>query len=279
MIGKVAQRLGLIARNTFLEAVRQKFFNVLVVLSIALIASANFFRQFDFGSSELKFIADMALGVVLLFGSLLSVFVTAQLFFNEIESRTALTILAKPVYRWEFLVGKFLGVFLVLAAFVGLMFSLLAVILYWRETGLMGEHPESFADGRLVKYGGIALFALSELVKFGLLVAITLFIASFANTNLYTVIISAITLIICQLQYIAREVWADIENPILRGLVGLIGMLFPNLQMYNAGDALIFTPKEAAVSVGAYLGLLGYGAVYIVVFLGLAAFSFRKREI
>ncbi|MGE9294798.1 MAG: ABC transporter permease [Puniceicoccales bacterium] len=275
----IVTRLGLIARNTFLEAVRQKFFNVLLVLSIALIASANFFRQFDFGSSELKFITDMALGVVLLFGSILSVFVTAQLFFNEIENRTALTMLAKPVYRWEFLVGKFFGVFLVLAAFVALMFSLLAIVLYWRESGLMEQHPDAFTDGRLVQYGGLAMFALSELAKFGILVAMTLFIASFSNTNLYTVIISFFMLIICQLQYIARDHWSGIENPILRGIVGLLGLMFPNLQMYNAGDALIFTPEGASVSITAYLGLLLYGAVYIAVFLGLAGYAFRKREI
>jgi len=279
MSGEIPARIGLIARNTFLEAVRQKFFNVLVVLSIALIASSNFFRQFDFGSSELKFITDMALGVVLLFGSLLSIFVTAQLFFNEIENRTALTMLAKPVHRWEFLAGKFLGVFFVLAAFVALMFSLLAIVLFWRESSLMKALPEAFEQGRMVRYGGLALTALSELTKFGLLVAITLFVASFSQTNLYTVVISFFILIICQLQYIARDSWASIENPFLRGLAGLLGLLFPNLQMFNVGEALIFAPEDAVVSMTAYGGIVLYGAIYMAVFLGLAAYAFRQREI
>ncbi|WP_309384556.1 ABC transporter permease [Cerasicoccus frondis] len=272
-------RIGLIARNTFLEAVRQKFFNVLVVLSIAMIASANFFRQFDFGSSELKFIADFGMGAILLFGSILSVVVTAQLFFSEIENRTALTMLAKPVHRWEFIVGKFAGVFFVLFAFVSLMLVLLAAVLYWRESGLMQKLPDDFEQGRLVNYLGMLQLAFSELLKFGMLAAITLLIASFSNTNLYTVILSFFVMIICQLQYIARDNWSDLDNPILRGLVWFLSMLFPNFQMFNVGEQLIFPSDAATLSAGGYFSILGYGAIYICMLLGLSAYSFRNREI
>lgn len=272
-------RVGLIARNTFLEAVRQKFFNALVVLSVALIASSNFFRQFDFGSSELKFIADFGLGAILLFGSILAVVVTAQLFFSEIENRTALTMLAKPVRRWEFLAGKFLGIFLVLAVFVVLMAGLLAVMLAWRESALMARHPDAFAHGRLVNYWGLAQMAFTELLRFGVLAGITLFIATFSNTNLYTVVISFFVMIICQLQYIARDSWADLENPVVRGLVWLLSLLFPNFQMFNVGEQLIFPSPEATLSVAGYGGLVLYGAAYMAFFLGLAAYSFREREI
>ncbi len=282
----IAMRLGLIARNTFLEAVRQKFFNVLVVLSIAMIVSANFFRQFDFGSSELKFIADFGMGAILLFGSILSVVVTAQLFFSEIENRTALTMLAKPVYRWEFILGKFLGVFLVLLAFVGLMIFLLACVLYWRESTLMQERPTQFEAGRMVSYLGLFQLFISELLKFSLLAGITMLIASFSNTNLYTVILSFFVMIICQLQYIARDSWGTLDNPIVRGLVWLLSLLFPNLQMFNVGELLIF-PHTAhslpsapeSLPTGAYFGLIAYGLVYTVALLGLSAYSFRHREI
>ena len=90
-------RIYCIAANTFLEAVRQKFFNSLLLISIALVLSANFFQQFDFGASELKFITDFGFGALFFFGSILAITATTQLFFNEIENRTALTMLAKPV--------------------------------------------------------------------------------------------------------------------------------------------------------------------------------------
>lgn len=283
-------RIRALAGNTFLEAVRQKLFHTLLILAIALIGSANFFRQFDFGSSELKFISDFGLGAILFFGSILAIVVTAQLFFSEVENRTALTILAKPLQRWEFIVGKFLGIMGVLLVFMVLMVILLGAMLYWRESALMANHPDAFADGRLVHYGGLWLYGGLELIKLGILAALTLLVASFSNTNLYTVIVSFFLLLICQLQYIARDYWTSIEQPLVRWLVYVISLICPNFQMFNVGEQLIFgvgrTAQEAAASSAASaLGaggalLLGfYGLLYIFLFLGLAVFAFRNREI
>ena len=69
-------RLGIIAGNTFLEAVRQKLFLFLLLLAIGLVASALFFREFNFGSSELKFISDFGFGALVFFGSALTITTT-----------------------------------------------------------------------------------------------------------------------------------------------------------------------------------------------------------
>lgn len=280
-------RIRAIAANTFLEAVRQKLFHTLLILAIALIGSANFFRQFDFGSSELKFISDFGLGAILFFGSILAIVVTAQLFFSEVENRTALTILAKPLQRWEFIVGKFLGIMGVLLVFMVVMVLLLGAMLYWRESALMAQHPEAFSDGRLIHYGGLWLYGGLELIKLGILASLTLLVASFSNTNLYTVIVSFFLLLICQLQYIARDYWTNIEQPLLRWLVYAVSLICPNFQMFNVGEQLIFgvDPADAVAGASASLGasgtaLLGvYGLLYIILFLGLAVFAFRNREI
>lgn len=280
-------RIRALAANTFLEAVRQKLFHTLLILAIALIGSANFFRQFDFGSSELKFISDFGLGAILFFGSILAIVVTAQLFFSEVENRTALTILAKPLQRWEFILGKFLGIMGVLLVFMVVMVVLLGAMLYWRENALMVQHPEAFEHGRLIHYGGLWAYGLLEFIKLGILAALTLLVASFSNTNLYTVIVSFFLLLICQLQYIARDYWTSIEQPLLRWLVHLVSFICPNFQMFNVGEQLIFGADEVALasSGGTALGfggavLLGlYGLLYIFLFLGLAVFAFRNREI
>ena len=80
-------RIRLIAGTTFLEAVRQKFFNSLLLISIALVGSSTFFQQFDFGTGELKFITDFGFGALFFFGSILSITATTQLFFNEMENQ------------------------------------------------------------------------------------------------------------------------------------------------------------------------------------------------
>ena len=92
-------RTSLIAGNTFLEAVRQRLFLFLVLLAVALVTGARFFQSFDFGPdlgvASLKFTFDFGLGALVFFGSTLTITATAQLFFSEIENRTALTLLAK----------------------------------------------------------------------------------------------------------------------------------------------------------------------------------------
>jgi len=272
-------RIRLIAGNTFLEAVRQRFFNSLLLIALALIASSSFFQQFDFGASELKFIADFGFGALFFFGSILAITVTTQLFFNEMENRTALTMLAKPVHKLDFLAGKLLGVQLLMLAFVGLLSLVLAGILFWRESVLMGQiGPDAFSEGRIIRYLDILTFGFLQWLKFGLLSAITLFVASFSNTNIYTIIVSFCLLVVCQLQYIAREAYADMAPGLGRLLVQGLGLIFPNFQLFNVGDQMLFADQDV-VAAATLLRITLYACVYIVVFLLLAHLSFRRREI
>lgn len=269
-------RIGLIAGNTFLEAVRQKFVGFLLILALGLIASANFFRRFNFEGGELKFIADFGFGAIILFGSIIAIVAAAQLFFSEIENRTALTILAKPVYRSEFVIGKLLGVVYLLLAFTVVMTGLLGVMLWLREGELMRQFPAEFADGRVVSYGGIAAFAVLQWLRFSILAAITVFIAGFSNTNLYSVVVAFFVMVICQLQYIAVDYWSEIANPVVRWLVYGLSLIFPNLQLFNTGDMLVVADEFPLATVAA---IGGYGVIYVAAFVGLAIFSFRRREI
>ena len=281
MMGDTFQSLGrmsLIAANTFLEAVRQKFFNALLLIAIALVVSAHFFQQFDFGTGELKFIVDFGFGALFFFGSILAIAATTQLFFSEIENRTALTMLAKPIHKLEFLAGKFLGSLALMLVFALILSAVLSGILYWREGALMARMGEAFEDGRLVYYPDIFLFGFVQWIKFGVLAAITLFIASFSNTNLYTIVVSFIVLIICQLQYIAQDAYAGIESVFLRGVVELLALVFPNFQLFNVGDQLVF---ETSGSLGGptLARIVAYGVVYMLCFILLAHLNFRRREI
>lgn len=269
-------RVWIISANTFVEAVRQKVFYFVLVLAVGLTGVSQYLRDFNFGSSELKFITDFGAGATVFFGSILAIVATAQLFFSEIENRTALTILAKPVLRSEFLCGKFLGIALVLLVFCAVMGALLGGILWSRESALMAQIPEQFPDGRFVRYGDLLWFAGTQWAKFCVIIAITILIASFSNTNLFTAALSFIVLIICHLQYLARDQWREAET--LAGRVGawLLGAVFPNFQAFNLGDQVALgapiDPQAASL-----LGL--YGLAYVAVFLALAVLSFRQREI
>lgn len=269
-------RTALIAQNTVLEAVRQKLVGFLVAIALAVVASGQFFREFNFGSSELKFIIDFGFGALAFFGSILAIATAAQLFFAELENKTALTLLARPVLRSEFVLGKFFGVSVVLLWFTVLVTGSLVIVLWIRE-GAVAAVPGNATEGiRLVDYAGVLSFAAVQWLKFCLIAAITVFIASFSTTSLFSIAMSFFVLVVCHLQFLARDAWSHIGSGLAKVAVVFIGLVFPNFQLFNFGDRVAGgrgLPADLAATAG------GYALIYIAVILGLAIFSFRKREI
>lgn len=266
-----------IARLTLLEAIRQKLFSFLILIGAVLMGSSLLFRELNFGYNELKFILDFGFGTIVIFGSVLAIVGMAQLFYSEIENRTALTLLAKPVLKAEFLMGKLIGVMLVLLCFVVVMSLLLFLLLYFRESQLLADGE--IIDGTLIDRvvpSDVFYYAVAHWMRLCVLAGLTLCIASFASTNLYTVVVSFMAMLICQTQHVARGAWGGVESTVGQIATFLIGLVFPNLQMFNLTD---MGHSGANLSTEAYLLMLGYGLIYIVVFLGLSIWAFRNREI
>lgn len=270
------RRIGLIAQNTLVEASRQKLVSVLVFLALGLVLGARWLRDFNFGAPELKFLSDCGLGAMAFFGAALTVAATAQLFFSEIENRTALTLLAKPVWRAEFVLGKFLGVAALAALFCVLLTGLLAAVLWWREGEMMRELPDAFAQGRVVSYRMVALAGLMQWLKLAVLAAFCLLVASFAQTQLFTVVMGFVVLVICHLQYLAQDAYARGGSWAGRFIGAGLAAVFPNFQLFSVADSI----NGADAPPAAHLArIVLYALGYVAVACGLAVFSFRRREI
>jgi len=270
------RRTGLIAQNTLREAARQRLFNFLLFLALALVLGARWFRDFNFGAPELKFLADCGFGAMAFFGAALTIAATAQLVFSEIENRTALTLLAKPVWRGEFMLGKFAGIAALAGVFCLLLSGLLAAVLFWREGQLMQEFPDNFAQGRVVSYSMVALAGLMQWLKLCVLAAFSLLVASFAQTQLFTVVSGFFILVICHLQYLAQDAYVRGGTWLGRIVAAGIAAVFPNFQVFALADSLSAAdapPWWHVLRVGLYA--LGYVAAAC----GLAIYSFRRREI
>ncbi len=270
------RRTWLIAQNTVREAARQRLFNFLLLLALALVIGARWFRDFNFGAPELKFLADCGFGAMAFFGAALTIAATAQLFFSEIENRTALTLLAKPVWRTEFVVGKFLGVIAVAAFFCALLTLLLAAVLGWREGELRREFPESFASGRVVSYGLVALGGFLQWLKLAVLAGFALLVASYAQTQLFTVVAGFFILVICHLQYLAQDAYVRSGSAIGTAISAFVAALFPNFQVFSLVDSLSAADLPPAMHI---VRVVAYAFGYIAVVCALAVFSFRHREI
>src|SRR6266513_1906076 len=125
-------RIAAIARTTFTELARLRVFYVLVLFALVLVISSSFLARISF-QQEVQVTKDIALGAVNFFLSLLAIVATAQLIPRDTEDRVIYSVLAKPVARFEYMLGKFFGVLALLAVSLLAMSLLCLVVIHLRE--------------------------------------------------------------------------------------------------------------------------------------------------
>src|SRR5438309_6702774 len=131
-------RIAAITLNTLTELTLQKDFYVLLIFALLLIGSSIFMARLTF-QQEFQILKDVSLGAMSIFTSLLAIVATARLIPQDIEDRTVYTILAKPVPRFEYVVGKLAGVLLLLAISTLVMSAMFLVALYTREQAMLHQ--------------------------------------------------------------------------------------------------------------------------------------------
>lgn len=123
-------RILVIAQNTFRENIRDKVLYNLILFALIMILSSLLIGQLSLGN-EVKVIIDLGLASISIFGMLIAVFLGIGLVYKELDKRTIYALLAKPVHRYEFILGKYLGLLYTLAVNVAVMFcGLVLAVLY-----------------------------------------------------------------------------------------------------------------------------------------------------
>lgn len=283
-------RVFAITCNTLTELTRLKVFYVLLVFALLLIGSSVFMAQFSF-QQEFQILKDVSLGAISIFTSLLAIVATARLLPQDIEDRTVYTILAKPVPRFEYVLGKICGVLLLLAISTLVMSAAFLAVLYLREqavvhttlTQMAGAPPEQINDAlKLIRssafnvdiFPGIIIIYL----KACLLAALTLFISTFATTSIFTIVVMAFIYFIGHLEATAREYWLQEHSSALitRIFLAIIALLFPDLQAFNLVDDIV---AGTAISMAVFAKTALLGLFYTTIYTLLAIFIFYGREL
>jgi ABC-type Na+ efflux pump permease subunit len=285
-VGFSMRRVWTIAVNTFTEAVRQKVFNILLVFALVVIACALFFRQFDFGE-EFKFVKDFCLGAMSVFGTCIAIVGTSMLLPNEVEHRTIYTILSKPVRRFEFLLGKYLGsIQLVLVStvlmavmFAAVLFVMMGVserkaLLEANQTApgsIPTEVQETIKQIRAAALDpDIVKGILLIFVKLCVLAGVTLLVSTFSTSMVFNVVVTFMIFIAGHLVGNAKEIWGHI------GLVSWLLAIVPDLGAFNIADDIVLGNVIPWIHV-AQVGV--YGLVYAACVVAAAHFIFENREI
>lgn len=124
----MTERVSGVALNTFRESIRDKVLVTLVVFAVLVMGSARVIQPLALGE-EAKVIKDLGLSAITLFCVLISILVGGRIVYKEVEKRTIYIILAKPVRRWEFILGKYLGLMAVLTVSLVVMTAAFYAIL------------------------------------------------------------------------------------------------------------------------------------------------------
>jgi len=286
-LGRVVALTG----NTFTGLVRLKVFCFLLLFGLLLIGSSLFMAQLTF-QQEFKILKDVSLGAMSIFTSLLAIVATAQLIPRDIEDRTIYTILAKPVPRYEYLLGRLGGVLLLLALSLLAMSGLFLALLFVRQEMLARELlrqsaglapiqiQESLATLKASAFNANLLSGIVIIfLKASLLASLTLFISTFATSNLFTIVVMVSVYFIGHLQSTARAYWLQTHGGggwLAQIFLGFVALAFPDLQLFNLIDDIVAGTPTPLTLFG-QTALLG--GVYTSVYLFFAWVAFQGKEL
>ena len=283
-------RIAAITTNTLTDLTRQKVFYVVLIFALLLIGSSIFLARLTF-QQEFQVLKDISLGAMSIFTSLLAIVATARLLPQEIEDRTIYTILAKPVPRIEYLAGKLLGVLLLLAISIVVMSLLFFAALYFREQTVLSETTRQLSGApaeqlndalhrvRASAFNANLLPGIAIIyARACLLASLTLFVSTFATTNIFTVVVMVFVYFIGHLQATAREYWLQTNGGtwLARIFLAVVALLFPDLQLFNLVDDIV---AGAAIPLALFLKTAALGGFYTLIYLLLAAVVFYGREL
>lgn len=164
----MTKRIGAIAFNTFREAVRDRVLYNLIVFALLMIGSSLLLGQITIGVQR-QLLINLGLTAISVFGVLIAIFIGIGLVSKEIDRRTLYTVLTRPVRRWEFIVGKYVGLVGTLAVNAGLMTAGFFVALLYLMRGL--EHSDL----------SILAAVYFILLQFMMVTAIALLLSSFST--------------------------------------------------------------------------------------------------
>jgi ABC-type transport system involved in multi-copper enzyme maturation permease subunit len=210
---------GVVAVNTFREAVRDRVLYNLVFFALLMIGAAILVGQISIGIDQLV-IVNLGLSAISAFGLVMAIFIGVGLIYKEMEKRTLYSLLAKPIRRWQFIVGKYAGLLLTLFVNTCFMTIGVGVALFYVNR----------AFARSDVYILVAVYFI--LLKLAIVTALALFFSCFTTPMLSTLFTIGI--------YIAGMFSTDLFNigmvtqsPAIKGITRILYYVLPNFHNFD----------------------------------------------
>jgi ABC-type transport system involved in multi-copper enzyme maturation permease subunit len=251
-------KILVIALNTYKESIRDKLLYNLLMFALLLIGSSVILSTLTVGERS-KIIVDLSLASLNIFGVLIAVFVGIGLVSKEIEKKTIYTIIAKPVHRWQFLAGKYVGLLITLAVNVGLMTLCIYVVQMAGEWTL-----------RLELLQAIWLIYVELMI----VTAAALLCSTFTTSTLAAIFTLALY-VIGHFSSSLKEFGKKVGSDSATAVANVLYYSLPNLEQFNIKGEVV---HHIAVSAERVLWSTIYGLAYITALLVLAVIIFQRRD-
>jgi ABC-type transport system involved in multi-copper enzyme maturation permease subunit len=256
------KRVGVVALNTFREAVRDRVLYNLVFFALVMIAASILVGQVSIGIQEMV-IVSLGLSAISVIGLLIAVFIGVGLVSKEMDKRTLYALLAKPVHRWEFLLGKFGGLLLTLA--VNTMAMAVGLFLALKLVKQSGETLQ----------GPVLVAVYFILLKLALVVALALLFSCY-TTPLLSILCTAGLYVAGLFVTQMRAYRSETVSPILQSLLRKLSYVLPNFENF---DVMAAAAHGRTIPGALIAQNTAYAALYCIVVLVAAAAIFTKRNL
>jgi ABC-type transport system involved in multi-copper enzyme maturation permease subunit len=295
-------RTFVILRHTFREAIVQPIFTLLLVIGAAVVVIFSLLPFFTLSEDTLMF-KDVSLDVILLVTLITTLFATSKSIHEEIEDRTMLTLMSKPLRKSEVLVGKYLGIVLATLLGVAALGAVLMLCTYFRipadynlSTITIDEREiRRTLELRHMHLAGLAISLMLVWLQVSVLAAVGVALSTRFSlvVNLPTVIILYVAGNLTRFLFpLSSGPLAD-RSSLVKGFAYVLSLVLPYLEVFDLRQATIYRPlawagtqfasDPRAVALTTVLTYLGVAALYAIAYsafaLGAGMWLFHNREL
>ncbi len=261
VLSRIGARIGVIAHTVFLEVIRDRILYLVALFALVIVIANVLLPDIAAGAQD-KILLDLGLAGIHLLSVIVAVFVGTGLINKEIEKRTVLVLIAKPVSRAEFIVGKHLGLTAVLAVLIAVLGLIFMVVL-----GVSGIPFE---------VGSIALSLVFMGLEAALLVAVAIVFGVFTSSLLATLLTFAVYL----MGHLSQDLVAfgDLsDNPAVQRLTNTLYLVLPDLERLNLRNEAVYGMGLLPTAPELW-GHGLYGLLYTALLLTVAIVIFSRRQ-
>ncbi len=255
----IVNQIAAISKVTFHELIREKILWSSMAFGILAVILSIVVTQLSY-TDNARIALDFGMTSIAIIGGIISIMMGSALVTKELQNRTHFIVLTKPVFRWQFIIGRWLGLFEVLVLNSTIM-CFMMLLIFWQ-------------------LGGVFTWELFQcllllIVEFGVLASVASIFSTFTTTTLASIITAGIWLVGHAMEEV-KIVSRKMEQPWLQNTFTYVTEALPDLTRF---DIKMQVSHMLPISDAMVLSSVAYGLAYMGFALIIACFIFSKKEL